>query len=205
MNNSKKIKPWVYKNILDIIDLDPKTALERNVDILSIQISQNLYNKLTTYLGENRLKTFMNFGRGGKYDGGNYYTYSINFKITHNREKDKFYINKGGTRGYTPKDNDIGFKNPYGPKNYETLKKLTPTMLQLFYGFLKKYPEHILNVNWRYSEDDKGIENLFEEDTHKSENKESVGFYNPFGKNRIIETDNNSQQPKGFKSPFLRK
>ena len=43
------------------------------------------------------------------------------------------------------------FANPYEADD-ETKVKLTPTMLQLFYGFLKKYPEHILNVRWKYRE-----------------------------------------------------
>lgn len=148
----KKLKPWVYKDILDIIDLDTNSASEKNVNIKSLEISNELYGKIDKYLGENRLKTFMRYSTGGRHDGSNYYTYSIYFNLTHNRKKNKFYINNRGAQGYS-KSTGIGdFRNPYRLDD-ESLLKLTPTMLQLFYGLIKKYPEHILSVQWNYYEE----------------------------------------------------
>ena len=147
MNNFNKLKPWVYKNILEIIDLNPLSALEKNIDIQSIQISEELYRKINKYLRENSLITHTRYGSGGRHEGAKYYMYTYKFKITDTREG-KYFINKGGALGYEPKG--IFFKG--FPEEKKKKEALTPTMLQLFYGFLKKYPEHILNINWCYQE-----------------------------------------------------
>ncbi|WP_151837724.1 hypothetical protein [Acinetobacter ursingii] len=144
------LKPWVYKSILDIIDLSPKLALEKGVNVRSIQISQELYLMIYKYLRENYLITHTRHGAGGRFGGGNYYTYSYKFKLTHSREKDKYFINDGGAVGHQSENSF--FKNPY-KADMKELERLTPTILQLFYGILKKYPMHLLNVEWDYQEE----------------------------------------------------
>lgn len=144
------LKPWVYKKILDIIDLNPKLALEKHVNVRSMQISQELYHMIRKYLRENYLVTHTRYGAGGRFGGANYYTYSYKFKLTHSREKDKYFINDGGAVGYQSEDSI--FKNSYKADKKE-LERLTPTVLQMFYGILKKYPIHLLNVEWDYQEE----------------------------------------------------
>ena len=42
------------------------------------------------------------------------------------------------------------YKIENNEKEYGPLEERTPTILKLFYGILRKYPDHILNVKWRY-------------------------------------------------------
>ena len=39
-------------------------------------------------------------------------------------------------------------------QKYGRLEERTPTIIKLFYGILRKYPDHILNVDWRYNTED---------------------------------------------------
>lgn len=143
------LKPWVYKSILDIIELNPKLALEKHINIRSMQISKELYHIIYKYLEENRLITHSRHGAGGRFEGADFYTYSYKFKLNYSQKKGKYFIYDRGAIGYNPEKSL--FKNPYRAEIQE-LERLTPTTLQLFYGILKKYPMHLLNVKWDYEE-----------------------------------------------------
>ncbi|HCA5045202.1 TPA: hypothetical protein ACGIKW_003816 [Acinetobacter baumannii] len=140
-----RLKPWVYKKILDLIDLDSQSAEKQQVIIESIEITEELHSKIHKYIAQNHLGTHFRYGRGGRWGGGSHYQHCYNFTLVIYRKPNtsKYYLNNGGAMGC-----DVSRKN--NEKQYGPLEERTPTILKLFYGILRKYPDHILNVKWRY-------------------------------------------------------
>lgn len=143
-----KLKPWVYNKIIDLIDLNSELAKEQGVTIESIEITEELYRKIINYLLKNNLITHMRHGKGGRWGGGSGYEYCYNFVLVtyYKSNKLKYYLNNGGALGC-----DVSRKN--NEQKNGKLEERTPTTIKLFYGILRKYPDHILNVDWRYMTD----------------------------------------------------
>ena len=144
-----KLKPWVYNKNIDLIDLNSQLAKEQRISIESIEITQELYKKIIAYISKNNLRTHSRHGKGGQWGGGSYYEYCYNFKLVTYRKSNtpKYYLNNGGAMGC-----DVSRKN--NEQKYGRLEERTPTIIKLFYGILRKYPDHILNVDWRYNTED---------------------------------------------------
>lgn len=62
--------------------------------------------------------------------------HTCNYRLTAYAKTGKYYITNQGALGHTDE------------KKADLLKEKTPTLEQIFYNILRKYPQHILKVSW---------------------------------------------------------
>jgi hypothetical protein len=129
-----KLKPAVYKSISAIIGFDVRTAKDIGVQIDRIEVTKELYMKIANWLIDSDICThYMNRVQ---------WVFTIHFRATCNLSNPTYYWLLNGSHR----------KSSECEASHLMRLEKTPTLLALFYGILKKYPEHLLNVSWSYKE-----------------------------------------------------
>ncbi len=127
-----KLKPAVYKSISTIIGFDAQTAKDIGVQIDMIEVTKELYMKISNWMIDSNICTHRILSTLS--------IFTIHFHIYRESSNSTHYFLLNG-----------GKSSECEATHLMRLEK-TPTLLKLFYGILKKYPEHLLKVSWRYKE-----------------------------------------------------
>lgn len=133
-----KYQPNFSNDVQSLLRLSQTEAIDQNICITEIQVTQSFYEHLSNYLAEHNLYTYFRYGDGGQDKNGDILSYTCNFrmKVFRKSKNPKFYISESGSTKAV---------------NIEKLKHCetnTPTLLELFYDMVKEYRNEIIGVTW---------------------------------------------------------
>lgn len=130
--------------------------------VSSLMITQELANKISSFISNNGLSTFSQPNQ--KKTCHNTYTLNFTLKIYNNSENPKAYISYPGAIGYfkssikttrtlvnrgTPSELEVThLPTDDNLKKFEELKARTPTLKQMYFWIVQKYPKDLLWMDY---------------------------------------------------------
>lgn len=145
---------------LNISTIEDYNRIKDEIRLHELHLSSWLYSKVRKYIEANDLVTHIRYSAGGRKGGGVPYEYTVHFKFVGWGK-----LSSAGSRGIASID------------RLNRCYELTPTLAQIMYNTIKKYPQHLINIHVFSKEEAyehlrKGRERSAEWDIYYAENKE---------------------------------
>ncbi|MDV2865625.1 hypothetical protein [Phytobacter ursingii] len=156
----KKLKKVLFKT------KEEAEAQTGYFSVSSLMITHDLARKIYSYISSNGLTTFSQPNQ--KKTCNNTYTLNFTLKIYHNTDKPKAYISLPGAIGYYKHtlETRVSRINPGSPteqiithypsddnlRKFEELKARSPTLEQIYFWIVQKYPHDLLWMDYSMNE-----------------------------------------------------